>query len=409
MAAIKASILRNWTAWLCAGAAFGFIAFVVVGSAYAADKNGVAAASSDGLADLEGRIAELEATVARKGNRKVTLKVYGQIAKSMTYISWGSYQHTQVTENGNDEAQSFVGFAGEARVSPNLKVGFVAEIGIGSYDASGVGYGPFGGDTNGIYTRQSFVWFGDVDKYGKLSLGKTEQATHGLLKPKLANTAVAETKLSLEPLVGPSVGTVLNLYDGNYANVVRYDSPAFAGFALAASWGSAVDLTGSPTDQASVWDVALRYNHEFGQFQVAGSAGYRSGVVVPTVFNVSDVKTWTVGGELKHTPTGVFVNGAYGSLDASSLFAGLPNITAWNVQGGVEERLNSLGKTTVFLSYSEFDLPGSTKPTIMGIGVVQAVDAAAADFYATYHQIDTDGFLTKDKVGEAMVGARIKF
>ena len=36
-------------------------------------------------ADLEERVAELEATTARKGNRKVSLTVYGQVNKAIVW------------------------------------------------------------------------------------------------------------------------------------------------------------------------------------------------------------------------------------------------------------------------------------------------------------------------------------
>ena len=48
-------------------------------SAQAADLGG------NCCADLEERVAELEATTARKGNRRVSLTVYGQVNKSMLW------------------------------------------------------------------------------------------------------------------------------------------------------------------------------------------------------------------------------------------------------------------------------------------------------------------------------------
>ncbi len=50
-------------------------------SAYAADLGG------DCCADLEERVAELEATTARKGNRKVSLTISGQVNKMITHWS----------------------------------------------------------------------------------------------------------------------------------------------------------------------------------------------------------------------------------------------------------------------------------------------------------------------------------
>ena len=54
-----------------------FVGGMAVPSAKAADLGG------DCCADLEERVAELEATTARKGNRKMSLTVYGQVNRSI--------------------------------------------------------------------------------------------------------------------------------------------------------------------------------------------------------------------------------------------------------------------------------------------------------------------------------------
>ena len=45
-------------------------------------------------ADLEERIAELEATTARKGNRKVSLEVYGQVNEAIMLWNDGGESNT---------------------------------------------------------------------------------------------------------------------------------------------------------------------------------------------------------------------------------------------------------------------------------------------------------------------------
>jgi hypothetical protein len=47
--------------------------------------------------------------------------------------------------------------------------------------------------------------------------------------------------------------------------VVRYDSLAFAGFTASASWGDKY-----------LWDAALSYTNDFGDFHVVARAGYGS-------------------------------------------------------------------------------------------------------------------------------------
>src|SRR3989337_2867065 len=60
------------------GLTFGGFAFTAT-PAQAADLGG------DGCADLEERVAELEATTVRKGNKKVSVTISGWVIKSMNY------------------------------------------------------------------------------------------------------------------------------------------------------------------------------------------------------------------------------------------------------------------------------------------------------------------------------------
>ena len=56
-----------------------FVGGVAMPSAKAADLGG------DCCADLEERVAELEATTARKGNRRVSLTISGQVTTGVMY------------------------------------------------------------------------------------------------------------------------------------------------------------------------------------------------------------------------------------------------------------------------------------------------------------------------------------
>jgi predicted porin len=399
----------NWKA-LVVGLVLGWIAHALVWpmavtTASAADKG----AGGDCCADLEERIAVLEAVTAKKGQKKVTLVVYGQVAKAMTYISSGDYQNTQVTENSNEEAESFVGFKAEANFSPGWKAGAIVEIGVGAFDDGGIGYGPLGGDTNGIYTRRAFVFIGNEKTWGAVSLGLASQATDGVTQTSVANTRVASTMLSIRPIVGPTFGTVVDLWDGNRANVLRYDSPERLGFKLSASWAQANDLMGG-SNEGSAWDVALRYADTLGEFQIAAAIGYRDGLVIPSFTNVTDVKVISGSAGIKHITTGVFANVAYGDLDGSELIPGLPHIVGYAAQGGLEQRWNGLGKTTLFGEYALYDLDdiAGAQPTMIGAGLVQAIDGAAMDLYVSLKRYQTDGLLADD-VDVGLVGARVKF
>jgi hypothetical protein len=96
-------------------AALGLV--VGVGSARAADLGG------NCCADLEERVAELEATTARKGNRKVSLTITGQLNRMIMFWDDG---HTHGIYYGIDNVNTSSRFSllGEASATPWLKFGF---------------------------------------------------------------------------------------------------------------------------------------------------------------------------------------------------------------------------------------------------------------------------------------------
>src|SRR5512137_1692663 len=75
----------------------GFAA--AAGSVQAADLGG------NCCADLEERIAELEATTARKGNRKVSLEVYGQVNEEILWWDDGYANDANIYTNDNSRSR----------------------------------------------------------------------------------------------------------------------------------------------------------------------------------------------------------------------------------------------------------------------------------------------------------------
>src|SRR4249919_3479207 len=86
------------------------------GAASAADLGG------NCCADLEERVAELEATTARKGNRKMSLTISGQVNRMVLYYNDG---HKSDAYYGLDNTTSSTRFwfNGNAKVSPYLSTG----------------------------------------------------------------------------------------------------------------------------------------------------------------------------------------------------------------------------------------------------------------------------------------------
>lgn len=88
-------------------------------SAKAADLGG------DCCADLEERVAELEATTVRKGNKKVSVQIYGKVNYAVMYWDDGGEQNAYVVNNYNESTRT--GIKGNAAISENWSAGYRLE------------------------------------------------------------------------------------------------------------------------------------------------------------------------------------------------------------------------------------------------------------------------------------------
>lgn len=347
-------------------------------------------------ADLEERIAELEATTARKGNRKVSLEVYGQVNAAFLYVDETYIADDEAvgsTERGiidNPTSESRFGFVGKAKIREGWSAGYRMEIGVG-----GRGY------ADDLSVRHSSLFI--ETPMGKLSLGRQSMATDDFD----AITTASGTSHIVRPLqnLGESVSGYGYGIDGSRAQIVRYDTPAFAGFSLAAS---------SDAQEDGMWDAALRYAGEFGGFRVAGGLGYRNEAG-------DDVDTIVAALSGMHVESGIFVTGNYGQVRLSFV-SPIPDqeLVGWHLTAGVERKLSDLGKTTLFGEYASADgddgIAGSKDPSVelYGLGINQAIDAAVMDIYVSYRHMEfTDGdALVWDgpaEVDQFLVGSRIRF
>src|SRR5882757_3039608 len=114
-------LLKSTTSKLALLAAAGFVmGGVAVPSAKAADLGG------DCCADLEERVAELEATTARKGNKKVSVTLYGQVNRAILFWDDGAEKNTYAVDN-NYESSRF-GFKGSAKITGDWSAGYRLEV-----------------------------------------------------------------------------------------------------------------------------------------------------------------------------------------------------------------------------------------------------------------------------------------
>jgi hypothetical protein len=410
---MNGGLLKSASRLALLAAAGLFMGGVAMPSAKAADLGG------DCCADLEERVAELEATTARKGNRKMSLTITGQVHR---VILWYDDGHRSDTYYGLDNTMSSTRFSllGEAKVTPNVKMGFeiMMEIeagGTGSkvnqYDEDGkVGTQINGAAPASFNASNIDAYFGDArraawwieDKnLGRATVGRYESAgvvqiidLAGIGQAASAATALVPGGMLIRGPAGQYYAmSWSNLGDTGYAQgrteLLRYDSPSIAGFIASASIAEAGDY----------WGAMLRYAGEFSGFRLAFGVGYENSTDTQTdvgsvpggqasragpinlIGDPGEVSAWGGALSVMHVPSGLFVQGHYDriSYDAPSgqLGAGAPlstgywnqqataqpDATQWLVQAGIAKNWFGLGNTSL---YGEYGVSSDWGATIAG-------------------------------------------
>ncbi len=388
----------------------------------------------DCCADLEERVAELEATTARKGNRKVSLTVSGWVNEAV--LLWDDGVESNAYQVTHMVSQSRFRFTGSANISADWSAGYVLELGVAGARSDAVSANDDEGAGNNTVSVRNSAWFLQSKTLGKVTVGQFSTATDGLLDTHVANIghfasengagmvgafalrrANGTTGLQLRNLMGGNSTDSAQIGEGNRMNIVRYDSPALAGFTLSASWG-----------EDDMWDAALRYAGEFNGLKLAASVGYQQwrdgnnserNCVAGTVAD-QDCEQFGVWGGILHAPTGLFVEGGYGIRWDNNVPATQDDSsTQWFVMAGIEQKWFPLGKTTIFGEYQQWDI-GRTPQLVSGelsawgLGINQQIDAAAMDLYIHYRSYDGSSFNGDNTTDyktfqQLMLGGRIQF
>ena len=447
--------------------AIAAIASVIGTGAFAADLGG------NCCADLEERVAELEATTARKGNRKVSLTVSGQVNEAV--IFWDDSVEKNAYIVSNNSSRTRFRFVGDAKISNDWSAGYLLEIGV-RYANSGnrnQGTNAAGGDTNSIDIRHS-AWWLENKQLGRMWVGQTSTATDGIAEINLANVVAvgsdpsawnggfflrnANGTLSTQKWnnITPSFAGAWNAGEGDRNNVVRFVSPTMYGFTFSSAYG-----------EDDMWDTAVRYAGEFNGVRVAAGIGYKEqrdnvgksgadGAIcadlnVSTQQSAVDCHALGMSASVMHVPTGLYVSGSYGYIqddNRKALFA--QNVKDkdehWYIQAGLERNHFGIGLTTIYGEYGFFEtgaglnstgginagfagivpLAGnntlaSSEVTMWGLGVNQQISAAAMDMYISYRHFEADSRFSANGLNTAtsqkssqdfqavMMGAIIRF
>jgi hypothetical protein len=365
----------------------------------------------DCCADLNERIAELEAATARKGNRKVSLSITGYVTKQIMFWDDGVERNAYISDLGPTQATNFR-LTGEAAIAPGWKAGYLMRIQDLSDNPMGLSQSTAKVD-QGLNVQMSY-WYVASKELGKLSVGRNALASKSAaMFTDLSGTQIIANYVLFDgggffmrrdgALLGLRWGDLGYCYsqarpwggdcDGIVMQGVRYDSPTLAGFSVSASWGVDDD-----------WEVAGRYSGEVAGFKIALGAGYSVNTdeqtQPPPVSPNKDSAFFQAGGYAEHVASGLFVHAAYGEENNSGkqTLAGFvePNSHQWYLKGGVRAQWLSVGHTILFAECGQyFDqlspkalAAGATGSEFMrfGLGAVQEIDAASMSVWIKYRE-----------------------
>jgi len=402
--------------------------FVAIGSP---TPGAAADLGSDCCADLEERVAELEATTVRKGNRKVSLKLSGHVNKMLLFWDDGINDDVYVVDNSDSESNFKL--SGSAHITPSITAGFKIEVELLSADSFSVNDridGLPNENRDGFTVLDVASFHINHKMLGRITIGRDSPSTDDILT----------LDLSSNPLAGPDTRWVDSFHlvrphgtlgcsgaacrtgldmdalspgdDTSNGDIIRYDSPSLHGFVLSTAFG-----------EDDVVDVTLRYKVAWESFRFVAGIGYlwftdetesltsRSDTFViacpapglgqlTCVDERQDFEVLAGSTSLMHVSSGLYVNfsaarASFNSdngrspLRASVFTAPITGEAAedgrlWYVQGGVKRRLlaPAIGDTTLYGEYQRWNDFGVRRDagSVTGLadGISEITDTSAS-------------------------------
>jgi predicted porin len=366
-------------------------------------------------ADLEERVAELEATTARKGNRVVSLQIYGQVNKALLFFDDGVNSDVFIVDP--DSSGSRFGLKGSAKINSSLSMGYNIELDVQDSASDKVSQANDEGVENEILVRHNYIYI-QSETLGRLSLGHSSTAADGANEIVLGN-AIRTSNIHVGNNLFIQGGDGLRLknfasnFDAVRDDVVRYDTPSIYGFILSTSAGD--------NDYA---DAALRFKKEWNSVRVSAAVGYQwDGSGDQSEISELDFETLSGSASIMHIPTGLYGAFAAGRKEIKDADR---DGSFWYVQLGIEKKFLPYGTTTFYGEYGQYDDiatlfeedTASSEATRWGFGAVQKIDSAAMEVYAqatfwSFEQSvlagESERSLNLEDLSMLMIGSRIKF
>jgi len=358
-----------------------------------------------------------------KGGDKVSVELYGQVNRAFLAADDGDSSDYYFVDN--DNSSSRIGLIGEAKVNDDITIGTRMEFEYQSNPSNLVNQddkNPDDGDGTGFDERWVDAQF-TSKRFGKLYLGKGSTASDGTSEVDLSGTAVVGYS-SIGDMAGgilfyddnanarstTDIGDVFSDFDGlSRRNRIRYDSPEFWGFTLAAS---ALSDGG---------DVALKYAAKWGEdWKFAAAVAYAD----PQAISDTLAHQYNGSASVLHSSGLNFtVAGGYRDLESGLLHPDGSNRdddpTFYYAKVGYRAKWFEVGETrfSVDYQYAEDVAQDGDEAKTVGFQFVQDFPEWGSEYYLGYrwHELDRDidhttGLATDyDDINALMTGVRVKF
>jgi len=209
--------------------------------------------------------------------QSLQVELSGQVNRAIMHADDGI--DSDLFNVDNDNSSTRFRFKGTQAINASTKAGVTFEVEYQSNPSNAVS---FGGSTGSPSIDERVMELFFQSSWGMVTLGQGDGAANGGVEVDLSGTTVAHYSdvaafgggISFRTAAGgtgPTVGTVLSSQDfESRYDRLRYDTPKFAGFSLAASLGN------KDADNREVTELALRYAGKGSLGELAAAVGYSS-------------------------------------------------------------------------------------------------------------------------------------
>ena len=360
------------------------------------------------LAKSDGGKGIVTTGLAKSGNDKTGLKIYGQVNRAVLLVDDG--HNAKAHSVDNDSSSTRIGMTGNVQATDNLAIGAKIEV---QFESNSTGDVNQANNTSTIssnsFTERHLDLFFAHKRMGTVWLGQGSTASDGMASSDLSGTSLVGYS-SVSDIAGgisfatsgsgsitgnPTVGDVYSDMTGlGRDDRLRYDTPDMGGFQL-----------GTSLVDGGEWDIAAAYNREFDALKIAVSGAYSN----PSGTSSTN-SSITHGSFSMLMKNGFNATIAAGQTKTKSAARNDPDFQYLKL--GYLASFTKMGKTAMAVDYGQYDeiAQNNDDAKSWAVMVVQNMDDWGTEFYGVYRNYDLDrSGATLDDVDAVLMGARVKF